>query len=212
MKLFLTSMGIHNQVLADELARLVSIPIEDVKVGFIPTAANIEQGDKGWFLRQISNLNKFGFNWVDIIDFADPEIDWEERLKKVDVVFIGGGNVFYLLDQARKKGFDKWLKFNVDSKVIVRASAGSILLTPTTKIADYAPGDDNLSGIQDFTAIGLVDFEISPHFNSQGMVEKCAKYTKNSQRSLYALDDESGISVNGNVLKVVSAGKWEMFN
>jgi hypothetical protein len=67
MKLLLTSAGITTQSIADALIELVGKPASEIKVGFVPTAANAEEGNKiDWYLPQITNLTKYGIAWADI--------------------------------------------------------------------------------------------------------------------------------------------------
>ena len=103
--MLLTSAGITNRSLADALSDLLGKPNGQTKIGFIPTAANVEPGNKEWFLRQLSNLQGFGFQWIDIIDISAEGVDWKGRFESVDCVVISGGNTFHLIDQIRKAGF-----------------------------------------------------------------------------------------------------------
>lgn len=46
MRLLLTSAGITNRLIANALVSMVGKDARDIKVAFIPTAANVEEGDK----------------------------------------------------------------------------------------------------------------------------------------------------------------------
>lgn len=48
MKLLLTSAGVTNQSIADSLIELVGKNPGDIKIGFIPTAKNIESNNAPW--------------------------------------------------------------------------------------------------------------------------------------------------------------------
>src|SRR3989344_279878 len=111
MKLLLTSAGITTQTIANKLLELADGG--NTKIGFITTAANAEPGNKDWYINQILNLQKYGFYWIDLIDPSAADIDWKTRLQEIDIVFVSGGNTFHLLNQARKTGFDIWLKENI---------------------------------------------------------------------------------------------------
>ena len=58
MKLLLTSAGIRNQSLADTLISLVGKPVGEITVGFIPTAANVEPGNKDYRTVRFTNIQK----------------------------------------------------------------------------------------------------------------------------------------------------------
>lgn len=212
MKLLLTSAGIKNKSIAKSLDNLVGKKRKDIRIGFIPTSANGEPGSKNdWFTRQITDLYDNKFKWIDIIDFSADGVDWRKRLDVCDVVYIGGGNTFHLLNQVRKHKFDKWVLSNVDKKIFVGSSAGSILFTPTIKIATVEPADINYIGLKDLKGLGLVDFEISPHTPEILTYKSNKEYAQKSKYSLYVLDDDSAVLVSNKTIEVVSEGKWKFY-
>lgn len=208
MKLLLTSAGITNQSLANALISLVGKPVEEITIGFIPTAANVEPGNKDWYIAQFTNLQKYGFTWIDVVDISAPGVAWGERLADVDVILVGGGNTFHLLDQVRKTKFDDWLSVNLENKVYVGISAGTIIATPSIAVAGVDDGDVNNSGITDVTGLHFVDFEISVHTPESVSHEGNKKYRETILNELYALDNESGIVVENGKVDVVSEGTW----
>lgn len=208
MKLLLTSAGIKNQSIANELINLVGKSSSQIKIGFIPTAANVEKGNKNWFINQFNDLNKYGFTWIDIVDISAAGVDWKNRLAEVDVILVSGGNTFYLLDQVQKTGFGEWLKKNLNKKVYLGISAGSIIAAPTIAIAGIDNGDVNIPGIEDLSGLSLVSFEVSPHTPENVSHEGNRKYLKTTGNELYALDNNSALSVVEKAPKVVSEGEW----
>jgi dipeptidase E len=208
MRLLLTSAGITNQSIADALTELVGKPASDTKVALVPTASNLEKGNKDWYIRQLTNLQKYDFSWIDIVDISASEVPWRERLAEVDVVVMSGGNTFHLLDQVRKSGFAEWLKENLEKKVYVGISAGSIIITPSIAIASVDNGDENLSGLTDLTGLALVNFEVSPHTPEHVSHEGNKKYLQTTSNELYALDDQSALKVVDGTVEAVSEGNW----
>lgn len=210
MKLLLTSAGITTQAIADTLFELIGDG--NKKVGVITTAANVESGNKDWYINQIINLQKYGFDWIDFIDPSAPGVDWKTRLKEVGVVFISGGNTFHLLDQVRKTGFDVWLKQNIENIVYVGVSAGSIIMTPTISIAPVDNGDENLPQITNVTGCNFVDFEVSPHTPEMVSVAANETYAESIQNKLYAYNDRSALCVVNGKLKIINDGQYWKFN
>jgi dipeptidase E len=208
MKLLLTSAGVRNQSLADALHALHGKLVGDVKIGFVPTAANIEGGNKDWFIAQLTRLQSYGYTWIDVIDIAAADVDWRTRLAEVDVIVVSGGNTFYLLDQIRKSGFDVWLKEHIDSKVYVGMSAGSIVATPSIAIASADYGDVNIPNLTDLTGMTLVPFEVSPHTPESVSHEANKAHRAEIQHDLYALDDASAVQVIDGAVSVISEGAW----
>ncbi len=208
MKLLLTSSGLSKRDIGAALQGMFDKSPSEVHVGFIPTAANVEPYNKDWVVSQFNQLQRYGFYQIDIVDIAADGVDWRTRLDACDMVWLSGGNTFYLLDQVRKTGFDTWLKENIDSKVYVGGSASTILVTPTIKIADGV--DENGVGLEDLTGLSLVDFEINVHCDAAGL-EATGEYAKNAGRKVYALDDLSAIKIIDENAEVILGGSWKLY-
>lgn len=207
MKLLLTSAGLTNSSIAGSLIEMVGKPASETKIAVIPTAANLEAGNKDWFINQFTNLWQHGFSWVDIVDPSAEATPWQERLKDVDVLFVSGGNTFHLLDQMYKTGFADWLKDNIDKKVYVGVSAGTIVMSPTIDVATIEPADQNSVGLKDLTGLGYVKYDIEPHCDNERF-KIMEQWAKVNNRSVYALDDMSALQVVDKKVKVVGEGEW----
>jgi peptidase E len=70
MKLLLTSGGLTNESISDVLFDLVGKKPEETSVVFIPTASNVETGDKDWLIDDLKNLQKQNFKQIDIADIS----------------------------------------------------------------------------------------------------------------------------------------------
>lgn len=190
--MLLTSGGITNQTIADALDRLIGKAPAETKIGFIPTAAHAEPGNKDWFLGQLDALRQYGWKWIDVVDIANSVINWQSRLMQVDVLFVSGGNTFYLLNAVRKSGFDKWLQKNLQDKVYVGASAGSIIMTPSIEVATIPPADDNFLKLKNLSGLDIVDVEIEPHCD-QNRSSVIKKWAEKYSRHIFAIDDQSAL-------------------
>ncbi len=208
MKLLLTSAGIRNKRIADALSSLLPKPIHESKVGFIPTAANVEAGNKDWFIEEFMHLPMSGFRWIDVVDISAADVEWKDRLAEVDLVVVSGGNTFHVLNQVRKSGFGEWLKENSNQKVYVGISAGSIIVTPNIAVASVDDGDVNLSGLTDFTGLGLVDFEVSPHTPENVIHDANRHYAKTISNVLYEIDNETAIKVLDQSVELITERQW----
>lgn len=208
MKLLLTSSGLSKRQIGEALQRMFDKPPSDVKVGFIPTAANVEPYSKDWLIAQFGQLQRYGFYQIDIVDIAADGVDWRARLEEVDMLWLSGGNTFYLLEQVRKTGFDAWLAEYIDRKVYVGGSASTILMTPTIQIAEGI--DDNVVGLTDLAGLGMVDFEVSVHCDAAAL-ETTHEYATRSEHIVYALDDLSAIKVVDDAVEVISGGSWRIY-
>jgi len=131
MKLFLTSAGLSNKTLVDTFNDLVELPAEKIHIAFIPTAANVESGDKDWLINDYTNLKKQNYI-VDIVDIsALPKETWLPRIKEANVIFVGGGNTFHLMHWLEKSGLKELLPELIKTRVYAGISAGSCIAGPT---------------------------------------------------------------------------------
>lgn len=211
MKLLLTSSGLSKREIGQALYDMVGKPASECRVGFIPTAANVEPHIKGWLIGQLNQLQRYGFYQIDIVDVSADGVDWRTRLESCDMLWLSGGNTFHLLEQVRKTGFDVWLKENIESKVYVGGSASSILMTPTIAVAGLEPGDENTVGLTDLTGLHYVDFEIEPHCD-QARMNEVAEYAKTTENPVYAIDDLTAIKVVDDNVEVISGGSWVRYD
>ncbi len=218
MKILLTSSGITNQTLIDALAKLIGRPFSNTKMVFIPTAANVKEGHKGWLIDDMYRLKNLGPEYLDIVDMsALPREDVMRRLKSADVLIFGGGDSFYLMDWMNKLGLDKELPDILKDKVYMGISAGSI-------VVGRMMGDtwtERLSGketkkIADQKSLGWHDFYILPHLWSShypsrtlDVVERAAE---DMAHPVYAIDDGSAVMIDGTDVSIVSgSNKYKVF-
>jgi len=206
MRLLLTSAGITTDKIADNLSELVRKPLNEVRTAFILTAKNNRDVPAVETMsNQIAQLDERKIDYV----LVDPsfDADWREKLDGVELIIIGGGNTLHLLNEARKTGFDTWLKDNLENKVYMGTSAGSILMTPYIAIAGVDDGDENAVDITDLTGLGFVDFEVSPHTPEDVSIEGNLEYSKTTPRKLLLLDNNSAVKVT-NEIEIISNGEW----
>ncbi len=215
MKLLLSSSGLTNSTLVKSFENLSGFKGDKLKVTFIPTAANWEDGDKEWLIKDYLNLKSQGYQ-VDIVDISAIEKEkWLPRLKWSDVLFFGGGNTFHLMHWVEKSGLKKELPRLLKTRVYAGISAGSCLTGPTIyNSAQNLFGEKYKLKIE--KGLGLVDFQLIPHLNSVFFPKIRAKFleeaSKDIKEPVYAIDDNTAVIVNGEGVNIVSEGKWARFN
>ncbi len=216
MKFLLTSAGITNKSLAKSLEQLNGKPFSQSIIAFIPTAANIEKGDKGWLIENLMDLKNLRPKMLDIVDFsALDKKSWLPRLKKADIIVFGGGATFYLLKQIKKSGLDKIILKLIKKKVYVGISAGSMVVGSSFKLNQELEPEKtwDYKGKQ---GLEIFNFEIVPHLNSKYFPKLKNKFIKQAAKKythkIFALDDKSGLEINGNRKKIISEGTSYEYN
>lgn len=218
MKLLLTSAGFTNKPIADALLELTGKKFNELKLVFIPTAANVETDDKGWLIDDLTNCKKLGFKEIRIVDISTPEKDiWMPVIEGADVILFGGGNTFHLMHWIRKTGLDEKLPEFLKTKVYVGISAGSMVTTPSLALSQSKKlYYEDYEGETSDLALHFVDFQVRPHLNSPDFpnvrVEYLEKLAKEIEDPIYAIDDQTAIKVDGPTVTVISEGKWKKFN
>lgn len=218
MKLLLTSAGLTNQSIANALRELTGRPFAELNLAFIPTAANVEAGDKSWLIEDLANCQKQGFKTIDVVDIsALPQNLWQPRLQEADILFFEGGNVSHLMGWVIKSGLRELLPEMLKTKVYVGASAGAMI---ACRSLDMAAADflysDAIGEYDKDEGLGYVDFIIRPHLNSDYFTKvnlpNLEKMAQENPSPFYALDDNSAIKVVDGEVSVISEGEWKKFN
>lgn len=210
-KLFLTSAGLVKET-RDAFLKLLSISPNEATMAFIPTASDPEK-DKRFVDKDKKLINEIGIKVQEVDLKNENENSLLEKLSQHDVIYVEGGNTFYLLDWVRKSGFDRVLQKLIDQgKNYVGVSAGSILVGPNIELSNWKHDwDKNIVNLQDLTGLNLVTFAISPHFveEDRALLEQKSKTVN---YPVVALNDTQAILVNGGYVKIVGVGEKVSFN
>lgn len=217
MKLLLTSNGFTNTI-GNALLNLLQNPAEMNRVGFITTAAFGEEHDPTWntpmwleeYRDQLRKLNIIDIEDIDLRNKKENEL--EETLLQKDIIFVNGGNTFYLMHWAKKSGFGKVVnKFLQKGGVYVGVSAGSIITCPTIESGGWEPADANNVNLIDLTAFNLVPFLINPHFE-ETQRENIEREAKHTRYPIVALTNEQAILIDNKTVRIIGEGKRNFFN
>jgi len=133
---------------------------------FISTASEGEKGDLSWIDEDRKSLDGHGFSVEKYTITGKSQREIAEKFKNVGSVCVGGGNVYYLLFQARKSGFDQVIqKCMRNNLVYIGASAGSMLVGSTIESSLDDP--TIVPELTDYRGLRLVDVSIRPHWGSE---------------------------------------------
>jgi dipeptidase E len=209
MKLLLTSAGITNKSLENALKKLVK---GEIKIAFIPTAANEGNEDKNWFNENLNECRKLGK--VEVADISEEKKEWLPKLEKANVIFVGGGDTTYLMNWILKSGLADELPRLLKRKIYVGISAGSLVLSRDIQgKSEHLYGDETENPPK---GLNYINFQIRPHLNSPYFPKirdkNLRELSKNLAGDLYALDDDSGILYDNGTIEVISEGHWMKYS
>ena len=216
MKLVLTSAGISNKSIENELRNFIDKDFKNLKLLFCTTASNYEGGDMSdWLIEDLIILKNLGFQ-IDVCDINGISIEnFIHRCEWADVFYFEGGNTQWLRKIIKTSGLEEYLRDLLETRVWIGASAGSCVLCPTVCNSCQDLFDENIEGYPE-DGLSFVDFQFVPHFNSEDFPkikkENLINASKNLKeidgKKLYVVDDNGAIFVNGKDIKIVSEGEW----
>jgi len=181
--------------LRKEIEEFVSEVKPPVRVLHVLTAAKREKVID--FVRDdIKVMKELEWQVTDIDLDGKNEEDLRNLLKNIDVVYVQGGNTFYLIDAIRKSGFEKALReFLNNGGRYIGVSAGTLVAGRSIKFAEGA--DLNEINMTDYSGMGLVDLIIDVHCESGSNKDEVVKLT-----------DNQAILVEGDEIRII--GKKEV--
>ena len=180
-----------------DLVRTITPELEGKTVTYIPTAG-IAEDVEGMVEEETSTLESLGMT-VDVLEVSSASYDSiVNSLTKNDVIFVGGGNTFFLLQELRRSGADQILIREVEKgKLYIGESAGSIISCPDIGYCAEMDSPEKAPDLTDYAGLNLVDFYIVPHIGSEEMGESAQKAVEkySSELELKAITDEQVILV-----------------
>jgi dipeptidase E len=170
-----------------------------------------------------------GWKNFEMLDVAlvgewDKEI-WWSIIEQADVIQVGGGNSGYLSYWLQKSGVFDALPELLKHKVYVGISAGSMMATAGLNVSsgaltnelepyEFPLNDPTVPACQvSRLTLGFTDFLFRPHWNAGGRFkgvteETLRKAYQSLGKSIYLVDDETGLKIVNGHVSVASEGKW----
>lgn len=131
---------------------------------WIPTAA-YQEGDSSFVRARKSFFEIHGFS-VEILELAEAEPAYAKNiLKQARVLYISGGNTFFLLKEFQKCDLLDYIRQRVQQGMAyVGESAGAMLAAQDIGFAAFLDDPNAAPGLQSTEGLALVDFYPLPHW------------------------------------------------
>jgi dipeptidase E len=147
--------------------------------------------------------------------------DWRSQpldvLESADAVFVGGGNTYALLRRLKESRLLDTIRERVRAGMpYMGASAGSNVAGPTI----LTTNDWNVVGLGDFAALGIVPFNINPHYleadplmaaGSETRDDRIAEYHVVNANPVLGLEESAGVRFEGDVATVIGTRRVKVF-
>jgi dipeptidase E len=145
------------------------------------------------------------------------DADWRDAFKRIDAILIGGGNTYALLKRLYQSGLLEVLRERIrDGLPYIGSSAGSNVAGPNILTSN----DWNVVGLTHFNSLGLVPFNINPHYTKQPASDASHSETRDFRIHEYhqvwnnpvvALEENAVLKVIGTKVSIVGKGKAKGF-
>jgi dipeptidase E len=205
MKLFLYSSFKISPKYSKELIRLVGKAPKDITVAAIVNAADVEADSTDWVQESVDSLG-FGTQVIDLRSYRASRGELRETLANKDVIWLCGGNQYYLRWILRQSGADAIIKDLVRvGKVYAGWSAGAVVAGPTLKHMEHL---EDLSVVPEvlFDGLGLTDVVVLPHFDMAqfaGGMQKANEGLKKAGFITVPLLESQALIINGEAREVI---------
>ncbi len=178
---------------------------ESKKILFIPTATNVDEYKKYIHLTQKA-FEDFGYEVENFdVSIFSEEIA-KEKLSEAKIVFISGGNTFYLLQELKRKNLIPYLKERIENGLLyIGESAGSVIAAPDIEYASIVDDKTLATELDDYTGLNLVDFYIVPHFEEEPFVESSRNTVElyKDKLDLKLINNKEAILVENNNFTII---------
>ncbi|OGM11329.1 hypothetical protein A2Z22_05075 [Candidatus Woesebacteria bacterium RBG_16_34_12] len=179
---------------------------EKKSILFIKTASEVYGENPEWLEADRDALKSVGFDVFDYT-FTNKNVnDIKQELKKREVIFISGGNTYYLLEKIQQSSVSKVIKSAVEAGMpYIGSSAGSVIAGPNIKPVGKLDGIDKAPHLKGFKALGLVDFVVYPHWGFEKYLDESIENMKENYVKDYKfilLTDYQYVRVEGDMYKI----------
>lgn len=204
--LILTSAGLKMPSVKEAVVKILPKPLSTLKMAYITTAFKFEENTAFADLdRQV--LTELGFQIEEVDISGKNYAQLQELLGDKDIIYVQGGNTFYLLKEAKASGFDRVVKELLEKGVIyIGVSAGSYIACPTIEMATWKKSKDQ-HGLTDFSAMNLVPFLLSVHYNREKYREALLQGITKTKYLVRILTDDQAFLIRDDAVTLIGSGE-----
>ena len=209
--LLLSSSRVHGGGYLDHAEPEIREFLKDVRhVLFVPYALKDRDGYAAVARQRFQAL---GFQLDSIHELEKPR----NAVAAAEAVFVGGGNTFRLLKTLYELDLISWLRARaVEGMPYIGASAGSNLAGPTIRTSNDMP----IVQPPSFEALGLVPFQINPHYfdadpasthMGETREQRLREYLEENDLPVVAIREPSMIRVEGDIMTLEGTAGARVF-
>jgi dipeptidase E len=181
------------------------------RIGFVSAAS---LGDERLYCERVREaLAPVGLEVAHIYWRTDPI----QALRSVEAIFVGGGNTYALLKRLRESRLLAAVRERVQLGLpYLGSSAGANVAGPTI----LTTNDWNVVALDRFEALGLVSFNINPHYleadplmapGSETRDDRIREYHGVNANPVFGIEEQTMIRIEEDVALVAGRGRVKVF-
>lgn len=183
-----------------------------IRLAFIYTAAELYPDGPfpDWNQENRQTLVDMGFQVTNYTITGKNAVELRKDLSQFDVIYVSGGNTYYLLQQAQLTGFIEIIRDLVvtQNTIYIGTSAGSVVAGPNISPIGDLDDKSEASQLNGFLGFNLVNFCILPHWGSEdfsGVYQSaCAQAYIPNQVPLLFLTNFQYVHLKDNHLEIIN--------
>jgi dipeptidase E len=210
VKLFLSSIAAKVLPLLEEV---FSLNPSITKVAFVPTAGDVYE-NPSFVEDDRKKLVELGYQVKIVRLQGKSSSQLESEVQECSVIFVAGGNTFFLMQEVKQSGFDKIISERVKHGAIyVGSSAGAVIVGASTDLVKSLDDPAKAPHLKSYDGIHLIPEAILPHAGNPKYTERYQKITdeySSKYRIIQLTDTQVYVNDNGKaqILDVNRIREW----
>lgn len=173
---------------------------------FIATASYVESYGIANRL-MIHRLKTLGMHWKMIDVGKEPQAQLVSAISKADLIYVCGGNTFYLMQQLKASGADRLIVEQVARGIpYVAESAGSVIAAHNISYIATMDSIDRAPNLTSMQGLGLIQYAIVPHVQSHMLGTSAQQIIeeRSTSQTLLPLHNDQALIVDGHTMHIVT--------
>ena len=174
--------------------------LKNPKICFLPSISNGNEKKISLFYQRF----KFFSSKLSHIELEDKTCNYKEQIMSQNIIYVGGGNTFQMIEKWKKFGIDKHLLKAYEKGIILSGvSAGAVCWF------DKILTDSKGKGFQIINGLNFVRGSCTPHTSSQKsrLIEFKKMIKNNNMPSGFAIDDGVAIYFENGIKKKIYSSR-----
>ena len=133
----------------------------------------------------------------------------EEKIRKADIIYIGGGDTVKLVNVLKENGIDKMLREKLDTNSVLSGISAGAIAYLKSGLSDTEIINNISNNYVEIDGLGFIDYMFVPHFSSdpKKMEDLKKVLEKNKDKLALCVDNCAAIEFTDQSISVIKSSK-----